>query len=115
MEQIKSALGIGGVLSNVYSWRSKSNAADERGAQIDMLIDRNDQVITLCEMKYTKQRFTIDAEYDEVLQNKVWKFRKETATRKAVHITLITTVGLTQNEYFDDVQNVVEMNKLFGI
>lgn len=113
VEQIKSALGIEGVLSNVYSWRSKAESPKERGAQIDMLIDRNDQVITLCEMKYSKRRFTIDADYDDVLLYKVEKFRKETATKKAVHIALVTTVGLTQNEYYDDVQNIVEMNQLF--
>lgn len=113
VDQIKSALGIEGVLSNVYSWRSKSESPQERGAQIDMLIDRNDQVITLCEMKYSKRRFTIDADYDDILLYKVEKFRKETSTKKAVHIALITTNGLTQNEYYDDVQNIIEINQLF--
>lgn len=111
--QIKSALGIEGVLSNVYSWRSKTESTKGRGAQIDMLIDRSDQVITLCEMKYSKSRFSIDADYDENLLYKVEKFRKETSTKKAVHIALVTTVGLTQNEYSDDVQNIIEMNHLF--
>ena len=115
VDQIKSALGIEGVLSNVYSWRSKAESPKERGAQIDMLIDRNDQVITLCEMKFSKHRFTIDADYDENLLYKVEKFRKETSTKKAVHIALITTIGLTQNECYDDVQNVIEMNQLFKI
>jgi hypothetical protein len=113
IDQIKSALGIGGVLCNVYSWRSKSESLKERGAQIDMLIDRNDQVITLCEMKYSKHRFTIDADYDENLLYKVERFRNESSTKKAIHIALITTIGLTQNEFYDDVQNIVEMSQLF--
>ncbi|MBO4741992.1 MAG: ATP-binding protein, partial [Bacteroidales bacterium] len=100
--------------SNVYSWRSKTVAKNERGAQIDMLIDRKDHVITLCEMKFSKRRFAIDADYDEVLLNKVERFRTETRTPKAIHIALITSVGLLQNEYYDDVQNVVEMNYLFN-
>lgn len=113
IDQIKSALGIGGVLCNVYSWRSKSESSKEKGAQIDMLIDRNDQVITLCEMKYSKRQFSIDADYDENLLYKVEKFRKESSTKKAIHIALITTVGLAQNEFYDDVQNIIEMNQLF--
>lgn len=113
VEQIKAALGIMGVISNVYSWRSKTDSSDGRGAQIDMLIDRRDQVITLCEMKYSKTRFAIDADYDEVLMNKVERFRTETGTKKSVQIALVTTVGLVQNEYYDDVQNIIEMNNLF--
>ena len=78
-----------------------------------MLIDRNDQVITLCEMKYSKHRFTIDADYDENLLYRVERFRNESSTKKAIHIALITTIGLTQNEFYDDVQNIVEMSQLF--
>lgn len=115
VEQIKAALGISGVMSSVYSWRSRTDLSDGRGAQIDMLIDRRDSVITLCEMKYSKNRFVIDADYDDVLMNKVERFRTETKTRKSVQIALVTTVGLVQNEYYDDVQNVVEMNNLFGL
>ena len=66
-------------------------------------------------MRFSKHRFTIDADYDENLLYKVEKFRKETSTKKAVHIALITTIGLTQNECYDDVQNVIEMNQLFKI
>ena len=113
VEQIKAALGIMGVISNVYSWRSKTDSSDGRGAQIDMLIDRRDQLITLCEIKYSKTRFAIDADYDEVLMNKVERFRTETGTKKSVQIALVTTVGLVQNEYYDDVQNIIEMNNLF--
>lgn len=121
VNQIKSALGIGGVLCGVYAWHSKANKAEKRpngakrdkGAQIDMLIDRNDQVITLCEMKFSKHKFSIDEEYDTVLMNKLERFRKETSTKKTIHIALVTTEGLVKNEYYDDVQNVVVMSNLF--
>ena len=68
-QQIKAGLGISGVLSNIYSWRKE---ADENGngAQIDLLIDRNDQVINVCEMKYSMSEFTIDADYERELRNK---------------------------------------------
>ena len=78
-----------------------------------MLIDRKDQVITLCEMKYSKNKYSIDADYDEALLNKVERFRTETDTKKAVQVALVTTVGLTLNEYSDDVQNVIVMDQLF--
>ena len=68
-QQIKAGLGISGVLSNIYSWRKE---ADENGngAQIDLLIDRNDQVINVCEMKYSLSEFTIVADYERELRNK---------------------------------------------
>jgi len=126
VRQIKIGLGISGILSNVYSWRSrnyqieeeegnnvKHKKSGEKGAQIDMLIDRKDQVITLCEMKYSKNKYSIDADYDEALLNKVERFRTETDTKKAVQVALVTTVGLTLNEYSDDVQNVIVMDQLF--
>lgn len=112
VSQIKRALGIAGVLSSVYSWRSRRESS--RGAQVDMLIDRNDQVITLCEMKYSKKPFAIDEEYDMVLQNKIERFREETRTSKAIHLALVSSMGLVKNEYFDDVQNVLTMNDLFA-
>ena len=115
IEQIKKALGIAGVMSSVYSWRSMPTHNNERGAQIDMLIDRKDQVITLCEIKYSKNRFTIDADYDEILMNKVERLREESNTKKSIHIALITTAGLTRNQYYNDIQNVIEVSQLFDI
>lgn len=77
IQQIKAGLGISGVLSNIYSWRK---AADENGngAQIDLLIDRNDQVINVCEMKYSMSEFTIDADYERELRNKKSAFIETT-------------------------------------
>lgn len=112
--QIKDGLKIGGVLSNVYSWRVRKYHTDERGAQIDMLIDRNDQVITLCEMKFSRGKFTIDTEYDEILVNKIERFRKETKTHKAIQVAIITPIGITANEYSDDIQNILTFTDLFS-
>ena len=113
VQQIKAALGIAGVLSNVYSW--KKDADDySNGAQIDMLIDRNDQIINLCEMKYSLFEYAIDADYEKSLRNKKSAFIDATKTRKAVHITMVTTYGVRQNSHSGIVQSEVTLDDLFG-
>lgn len=112
IQQIKEALSIGGVLSQSSSWRSK---VSEKGAQIDLIIDRRDQVVNLCEAKFSINPFRINKSYAENLRNKIGTFRNETKTRKALFLTMITTYGLEQNEYSVDlVQNEVTMDALFN-
>lgn len=110
ISQIKEALGISGVESSEYSWKSKKKAG---GAQIDLLIDRADDVINLCEMKCTDKEFEISAKYKEELQNKVSTFIEEVQPKKAVHITLITSNGFKKNEHSEIVQNIISPEKLF--
>ena len=110
--QIKDVLGISGVISSEYSWRVDGNG-EERGAQIDLLIDRSDGVINLCEMKFSNSPFRIDAKYDAVLQNKLARFIESTHTSKAVRITMITTKGLVRNSYADEIQNQITADDLF--
>ena len=112
VEQIKAKLGIQGVITTVYSW-SVTGSKEKPGAQIDLLIDRNDDVINLCEIKYSKAPFQITNTIDASLQNKRERFIQETGTEKAVHLTMITTMGLSDNPYAWDVQSVVTMDDLF--
>ena len=112
-QQIKVALGISGVLSNVYSWRKEADETSD-GAQIDLLIDRNDQVINLCEMKYSLSEYAIDAEYEQKLRNKKSVFINATNTRKAVHLTMVTTFGIKTNVHSGIVQNEVKLDDLFA-
>ena len=113
-QQIKQKLGIQGILSNIYSWSTKGN--DELGlpgVQIDLLIDRNDQVINLCEMKYATTSYTLTKEEEEKLRNRLEIFRRTTQTTKAIHLTMITTYGLTPNMYSNIIQNEITANDLF--
>jgi AAA+ ATPase superfamily predicted ATPase len=110
LPQIKRKLGISGVLTNTTSWRSRGTG---KGAQIDLLIDRNDKVINLCEMKFVGEPFVIDKKYDENLRNKRAVFRQETKMRKAVHLTLITTYGVFHNAYWGNIQSEVTIDDLF--
>lgn len=108
--QIKTALGISGVESKEYTWRSKISTP---GAQIDLLVDRNDDVINICEMKYCSEEFVLDEELADDLIHKMETFQRETKTEKSLHITLVTTKGLKRNEYYGVVQNVITMEDLF--
>jgi len=109
--QIKKALEIGGIISHSASWKS-SQSAD--GAQIDLLIDRRDRVINLCEVKYSINPYVITKSYSENLRNKIGVFKAETQTKKAVFLTMITTYGLAKNQYsMSLVQNQITMDDLF--
>ncbi|MEI9956642.1 MAG: hypothetical protein WDM90_10160 [Ferruginibacter sp.] len=111
IEELKQALGIAAVETNTSSWRTSTLV---NGAQIDLVIDRRDQVINLCEMKFSINPFTIDKKYDVELRNKIAAFKKETGTRKAVFLTMVTTFGLQQNNYAAGlVQNDIKMDALF--
>jgi AAA+ ATPase superfamily predicted ATPase len=108
--QIKKKLGISGVSTRVASWRG---AGAEEAAQIDLLIDRKDGVINLCEMKYTLHPFAVDKETDLALDRKKRVFIAETKTRKAIHITMVTTYGLRPGGYRGSIQSEVTMSDLF--
>lgn len=109
-EQIKKALGISGIGTEESAWKS---AQSKDGAQIDLVIDRRDGIINLCEMKFSVGAFTIDKKYDTELKNKVAAFRTEARTKKALFLTMITTYGLKINTYSVNVQNDLKMDVLF--
>ena len=111
IQQIKQKLGINGVMCEVSSWRSKTS---QHGAQIDLLIDRADGVINLCEIKYYSEELAIDSKLDAALQHKRDAFRSETGTRKALHQTLISTYGAIQNAYKNNIQSEVLLDDLFA-
>lgn len=111
VNQIKHFLGIPGVDSVEYSWRSRESSP---GAQIDLVIDRKDNVVNICEIKYSQEEYVIDGQYMENLKNKMAAFRKETGCRKAVHLTMVTLNGLKQNQFSWDVVNQITGEDLFA-
>ena len=114
IDQIKRALGISGVQTEVCSWQCKTDKEKGiEGSQIDLLIVRKDQVINLCEMKYSQKEYTISNNDNDDFLRKLNDFRLVTRTKFAVHLTLITTEGLKQNLYSNTIQNVVVGNDLF--
>jgi AAA+ ATPase superfamily predicted ATPase len=108
IQQVKKALKIEVIYSINQSWHNQN-------AQIDLLIDRDDNVINLCEMKFLNEPFKIDKNYYLSLKNKVAELRMETKTKKNIFITLITSYGLQENAYSTElVQNNLKIDCLFA-
>lgn len=105
--KIKQALGLAAVSTEAWTWFEKE-------AQIDLVIDRADSCINMCEVKFYKTKFRIDKAYAKVLENKKHQFRLATQTRKALFTTLITTYGTIENDhYIGVVDNQLTMEDLF--
>ena len=110
LKQIKKRLGISGVQTRACTWRSLKA---EHGAQIDLLIDRKDETVNVCEMKYANEEFEITKEYEGKLVNKLNALVNETGIKKTLILTLVTTYGVKQNAYSGMVQVEVTMDDLF--
>ncbi|MEM0992598.1 MAG: ATP-binding protein [Bacteroidota bacterium] len=111
VHQIKMALSIGGVISRSFAWKDKTEAG---GAQIDLLIDRRDQVINVCEIKFASEPYLITKSYADQLRKKIAIFRAATGTKKAIYLTMITTYGLIENTHSQSlVQHDLTMDVLF--
>ena len=112
--QIKNALGIPQLITSESIWRF-SGTSSQKGAQIDLLIDRNDQTINLCEMKFSTAEYVIDKNCATELNQKRTVFQQESGTRKTIFVTMITTFGVKQNAWYSgQVQNELTMNDLFA-
>jgi uncharacterized protein len=113
--QIKLALGIPAVQTRTSTWRHVAKPTDDlEGAQIDLLLDRRDQVINLIEMKFTKDVFILDKEYAAQLRRKRSVFASVTGTRKNLFLTMLTPFGVRENEhYLSLVQAQISIDALF--
>ena len=112
IRQIKKALGILGVSSTQSSWALKGDD-DMEGAQIDLLIQRKDNVVNLCEMKFYNEEFTVDKAYYLKMVHRQNILAEHISRRSVIHNVLVTTEGMTYNEYSSVFQNVVVMDDLF--
>ena len=108
--QIKQALGIDRIGVEYYSWRSKNSTEK---AQIDLLLERADRIINLCEIKYSIKEYTIDKDEDLKLRNRQGTFIEETGTRYAVIPILISTFGMKTNMYSGGIYQQITMDDLF--
>lgn len=104
-----------------YTWRhvptksQKEQEEEDRGAQIDLLFDRDDNSITICEIKYTKTPFPIDKQYAERLNQKLKVFKKITKTTKNLFLSMISAHGLKETIYSEDmVVSSVTLDVLFN-
>ena len=104
-------------LSEVCSWSCKAftdrDGTQHKGTQIDLIIDRRDETINLCECKFSTDAYAISQDYAERLNSRKETFRALTGTRKSLHTTMVTTYGLKRNKYSDVVLREVTMDDLF--
>ena len=110
VDKIKAALGIAGVHTVVTPWHSKML---DDGTQVDMVLDRDDRIVNICEIKYSSTQYVITKMYDRKLQEKVQAFLQETGTKKTAVLTMISTYGLKTNEYSGHIQRSLTMDCLF--
>lgn len=112
--QIKKAIGIQDVYAEVSVWRYQPKNKTEKGAQIDLLIDRNDSCINVCEIKFSAYPFEISKAYATELGSKLSVFQEETKTRKTLFLTMLTTYGLKNSRSHPGlVQKELTMDALF--
>ena len=111
LAQIKQALGISGISTNTCSWRKQGGEDD--GAQIDLLIDRSDRLINVCEMKFSEKPYSITKAYADSLRMKMAIFAETAHVRKSLALTMVTTYGVLPGIHAGIVQNEVTMDDLF--
>ncbi len=110
--QIKAALGISGIKANIRSWHALASK-NYPGAQIDMLIDRADDYINVCEMKYAPDEYAFSSEDWKSLQNKMNRLAEEISKVKTLVPTVVAPYGLKQNEYSQEIPSVIVLDDLF--
>lgn len=118
IDQINQALGIMGMLTSESCWRSSQpqevdSSGKQKKAQIDMIIDRSDRIIHLCEMKFSNEKYIITKEYEKRLRDKMTIFRQETKTTKMLNLTFVTTHGVAKGVHAGIVQSQVTIDDLF--
>jgi hypothetical protein len=107
IHQIKKELGIDRIYTIHSSWYTNN-------AQIDLVINRDDRIINICEIKLYSDTFTINKQYYQELRNKISQFRKKTGSKKNIFLTMITTYGVAENQYSNEiVTNSLTMDCLF--
>lgn len=113
LPQIRKALGISGIKVDAYAWRARSYADGDDDAQIDLLLDRSDRTVSVCEMKYSDREYAFTETEERKLKRRIDVFFESTSARKGRHVVLITGYGLVRNKYSGLVNSVVTFEDLF--
>ena len=114
IEQIKKALELTAIATKSSAWYSHGDGFLP-GAQIDLVIERADRIIHLCELKFSVEPYSITAEYEQRLRNRMALFRSQTKTRKALVVTFVTPFGVVQGRHSGIVHSQVVIDDLFVI
>lgn len=112
IQQIKAALGIAGVSSTQSAWTLRGDDEKE-GVQIDLLISRKDNVLNMCEMKFCGDEYKVSKAYERKLAHRQIVLSEMVNRRTVIHPVLVTTYGLSYNEYSGSFVHTVVMDDLF--
>ena len=114
VRQVKAALGVSGVSAEVGCWRHAADASCPHTVQIDLVLDRDDRVVNLCELKYTDEPYVVtDSEMAKVRRRRT-AYRTVLGTDKSLHLTAITSWGLERNMYAKEFQREIVLEDLFS-
>lgn len=108
LQQIKNALGISGISTKSTTWRSK-----DRSAQIDLVIERADRIINLCEIKFSQNEYSLSTQYAETVRRRAAHFIAETGTKYGICNTFITTYGILNGKGLSVVGNEITLDDMF--
>lgn len=114
-DQIRNALGIGKIPCKIGSWRlTPKKGSKEDGTQIDLLFDRTDDAITLCEIKYSERPFAVDKACAKGLANKIEVFERYFPTNKQIFLSLVSTLGMKTTIWSEElIDKEVTLKDLF--
>lgn len=110
LAQIRKSLGISGVRTVCFPWVSKRKKG---GAQIDLVIERDDGITNICEMKYTDRPFPINADYEKKLLHKKNVYREETGTQAALKIVMISAEGVQGSAHTEHIAQILTLDDLY--
>ncbi len=113
IDQVKRALGISGVCTNESAWSVEGTDTQE-GMQIDLMIDRADRVVNVCEIKFCNDEYAVTASYSRKILSRIDYASNFFKHRRSVSSVLITTYGLKMNEYSGRFQKVITLDDLFA-
>lgn len=112
IDQIRKAMGISGMLTSVCSWSCRGDG-EKKGAQVDLVIDRRDRLVDLCEIKYSTHPFKVTLAMNDELRRKRWRFAEETKTRRGLRTVLIAAEGVANGSYRGEFHTLVTGDDLF--
>lgn len=110
IQQIKHSLHLDTISTLSYSWRSKTSTP---AAQIDIIIERADKIINICEVKYCQGEYNLDKDEYERIKKRKNAFIQETGLRHVPWLTMITTEGVARGKYSEMIQTQVTLDDLF--
>ena len=114
IRQIRQALNIGGVATEISAWFDQADKKKAvRGSQIDLIIERADRIIHLCEMKFSQSEYRISADYEEKLRNRMALFKEKTKNKQTLVHTFVTTFGVANGKHSSLVHSEVTLDGLF--